>query len=69
MPLSKSSIKRLAEELQEDFSVYLNEVYRYDLDELLASAADNFVSVELGDLDEKLHTSLAVLPVWPARLG
>lgn len=60
MPLSKSSIKRLAEELQEDFSVYLNEVYRYDLDELLASAADNFVSVELGDLDEKLHTSLAV---------
>ena len=60
MPLSKSSIKRLAEELQEDFSVYLNEVYRYDLDELLASAADNFVSVELGDLDEKLHTALAV---------
>ena len=60
MPLSKSSIKRLAEELQEDFSVYLNEVYRYDLDELLASAADNFVSVELGELDEKLHTALAV---------
>ena len=61
MPLSKSSVNRLATELGEDFSVYLNEVYRFDLDELLASAADNFISLELGELDDALHTELAIV--------
>ena len=56
--LSAASIDQLAASLLEDFSVFLNTEYRYDIDELLANATRDFVDRELGELDGELAANL-----------
>ena len=70
MSLSDRSILDLADSLREDFSVFLNtsEVYEQRLAELLADAVNEFLEVELGDIDEQLALDLAVELVQDLRL-
>ena len=58
MAISQQSVNRIADSLTEDFSVFL-QCERFDeISELLASAADEFIGRELGDLDEQLYVDL-----------
>ena len=60
MALSQQSVERIADTLAEDFSVFLNTERFDEISELLASAADEFVGRELGELDEQLYVDLAL---------
>ena len=69
MALSQQSVDRIADTLTEDFSVFL-QCERFDeISELLASAADEFVGRELGDLDEQLYVDLVLALVARISIG
>ena len=69
MALSQQSVERIADTLAEDFSVFLNTERCEQIDELLASAADEFVGRELGELDEQLYVDLAVALMARIAIG
>ena len=60
MALSELSKQRIADTLVEDFNQYLVDCCEPQISELLADAACRFLESELGQLDDELHTDLAV---------
>jgi len=61
MALSRQSIKRIADVLQEDFSVFLHTEFEDRLSEVLSDAVVAFLERELGEVDDDLYYDLALL--------
>ena len=70
MALSDRSVQDLAASLREDFSVFINtsDVYEHRLAELLADAVNDFIELELGEVDEQLALDLGVELVTTVEL-
>lgn len=69
MSLSSRSVARLADALQDDFSVFLGTEYFDRLSELLADAATEFIDRELGEVDDELYYDLAMSLLEGVRIN
>jgi len=60
MAIAQSSVQEIAEVLSVDFNEYLQDTYGLALNELLATAANNFIDAELGEVEDDLFYDLAL---------
>jgi len=60
MSFSQSTINKMADSMHVDFIDFINLNYDEELSELYATAADKFLSENLGDTDEQLMCDLMV---------
>ena len=60
MAIAQSSIQSIADTLSGEFSEYLSENYSLELNEILATAADNFIEKQLGEVEDAFFYDLAL---------